>query len=278
MRTCWICPLCAEPLHRLDGSWSCSQRHSFDIAREGYVNLLPAQYRKSRNPGDSAESITARRAFLSTGFYLPLSEAVAKQIHARITNRNNTTYILDCGCGEGSHTQVIAQYLNSGKKSHFLFNGIDISRAAVRAAARLSTNINYAVASGFRIPCADTAFDAVTIVFAPADPEEIHRILKPKGIIVNVTPGENHLLEIRQRLYDKVQYRPEKPLPGMLFELIDQEPVEFLMPTGPDNSLSNLLKMTPHFWKTAEEKRKPLLQMEKLDVTASFRLSVYRKR
>lgn len=93
------CPLCHQPLAHVNNSFICPQRHQFDVAKEGYVNLLPVQHKRSRDPGDSAEMMQARRAFLDAGHYQPLRDAIVEQLSARLDA--SATSILDIGCGKG---------------------------------------------------------------------------------------------------------------------------------------------------------------------------------
>lgn len=99
----YSCPLCHAPLSRSDNHYSCPQRHQFDLAKEGYVNLLPVQFKRSRDPGDSAEMMQARRAFLDAGHYQPLRDAIAERLR-----HYAPTDLLDIGCGEGYYTHAFA--------------------------------------------------------------------------------------------------------------------------------------------------------------------------
>ena len=83
----FVCPYCQSPLIVGAKTWLCDgslndkkTKHPFDVARQGYVNLLPVQNKKSKEPGDSAQSIEARHRFLSQGFYQPLQQLIAKLI------------------------------------------------------------------------------------------------------------------------------------------------------------------------------------------------------
>ncbi|PLL88324.1 23S rRNA (guanine(745)-N(1))-methyltransferase, partial [Klebsiella michiganensis] len=99
----YSCPLCHAPLERRDNSYICPQRHQFDLAKEGYVNLLPVQFKRSRDPGDSAEMMQARRAFLDAGHYQPLRGAICAYLQTFAP-----TDLLDIGCGEGYYTHAFA--------------------------------------------------------------------------------------------------------------------------------------------------------------------------
>ena len=124
------CPLCHAPLTHSDKSYTCPQGHQFDMAKEGYVNLLPVQHKRSRDPGDSAEMMQARRAFLDAGHYLPLRETVAQMLNDILPG--SATVMLDIGCGEGYYTARFAQI---AREKGALTFGLDVSKVAIRAAA-----------------------------------------------------------------------------------------------------------------------------------------------
>ena len=123
------CPLCHQPLSREKNSYICPQRHQFDMAKEGYVNLLPVQHKRSRDPGDSAEMMQARRAFLDAGHYQPLRDAIVAQLRERLDEK--ATAVLDIGCGEGYYTHAFADAL-----PEITTFGLDVSKVAIKAAAK----------------------------------------------------------------------------------------------------------------------------------------------
>ena len=145
----YSCPLCHAPLSRSDNHYSCPQRHQFDLAKEGYVNLLPVQFKRSRDPGDSAEMMQARRAFLDAGHYQPLRDAIAERLR-----HYAPTDLLDIGCGEGYYTHAFAAIASRSW-------GLDVSKPAIRAAAKRYPQVNFCVASSQRLPFSDASFDAV---------------------------------------------------------------------------------------------------------------------
>ena len=145
----YSCPLCHAPLTRSGNSYLCPQHHQFDRAKEGYVNLLPVQHKRSRDPGDSAEMMQARRAFLDAGHYQPLRDAVCDKLRM-IAPRQ----VLDIGCGEGYYTHAFAAEAQETW-------GLDVSKTAVRYGAKRYPQVNFCVASSQRLPFADGCMDAV---------------------------------------------------------------------------------------------------------------------
>lgn len=139
------CPLCHQPLSREKNSYICPQRHQFDMAKEGYVNLLPVQHKRSRDPGDSAEMMQARRAFLDAGHYQPLRDAIVAQLRERLDDK--ATAVLDIGCGEGYYTHAFADAL-----PEITTFGLDVSKVAIKAAAKRYPQVTFCVASSHRLP------------------------------------------------------------------------------------------------------------------------------
>lgn len=176
---------CRLPLV-LDGrTWRCANQHSFDVARSGYVNLLQPQDKKSKNPGDTAEAVAARRRFIDAGHVQPLVEAIVRAFPVRGA-------LLDAGCGEGHHTDAFRRAY--GVEAW----GVDISVPAIEAAAKRHRECGWIVANADRfLPFADGSFDAVASITARMNAEEFRRVLAPGGALLIVLPGADDLLELR---------------------------------------------------------------------------------
>lgn len=239
---------------------------------------MPVQKKKSKTPGDTAESVAARREFLVTGHYQPLVNDIYNRIIEADRHHNDKNYqIIDSGCGEGYYSAALLELLQRSSRYDYTIKGFDISRPAIKVAARTHSNIQFAVASAFEIPCPNESLDCVIQIFSPAAESEIRRILKPNGIYICVSPGDNHLIEIRHRLYKEVKARQVNEPLASSFDCVGKFDCEFSMFLKNEKELSNLLRMTPHFWKASAEKRTDLLELKKLDVTASFIVSVYKR-
>ena len=168
------CPLCHARLTRSEKSYACPQGHQFDMAKEGYVNLLPVQHKRSRDPGDSAEMMQARRAFLDAGHYQPLREAVAQLLEDNLTD--SAAGVLDIGCGEGYYTERFAEVAQEKGAQTF---GLDVSKVAIRAAAKRYSGVTFCVASSHRLPFDAASMDAVIRIYAPCKAQELARVIKP---------------------------------------------------------------------------------------------------
>lgn len=265
----WQCPQCKEPLELLERSWRCGNGHSFDRAKEGYVNLLPVQQKRSREPGDSAEMLNARRRFLEAGNYSPLADAIGAQLQSIVAT---PARILDVGCGEGWYARKLT---DCGWQAGQVF-GVDIAKAGVRLAAKKQPEAHFAVASSYHLPVIDGAVDAILRVFAPGPTEELLRVLKPGGILVDVSPGPDHLWSLKSRLYENPK-RHEAPETLTGLDFVSEMRCEFPLNITSNEQVRDFLAMTPFAWKGRGEARETLEQQNALQLEADFLLRVYRK-
>ncbi|NOR81765.1 MAG: methyltransferase domain-containing protein, partial [Methyloprofundus sp.] len=222
----YICPICQNPLmqHLPSKGYYCKNKHHFDLAKEGYLNLLPAQHKKSKEPGDSRAMMRARRNFLEAGFYQPMAKALAGIID-KYSLENTPMHILDIGCGEGYYTRQIEEH--SQHSENLDLHGIDIAKNAIFAAAKKQANAKFIVASSKSMPYADHYFDLLLRVYAPANDREINRLLKPKGLLLIVTPGPRHLWQLKEFIYREVkEHSVDTPLPEG-FEQIDSQRISY---------------------------------------------------
>ena len=175
----FCCPICGGPLERGPSAYSCPAGHSFDLAREGYVHLLPANRMHSKMPGDDKGMAAARWAFLSKDYYAPLRDALCS---IALANTGPAPSVLDTGCGEGYYTSGVYQALRRAGRSVTLA-GTDISKAILRRAAKREKDAEFAVASSYHLPVADGSVDLLLNCFSPLAIEEFHRVLRPGGVL-----------------------------------------------------------------------------------------------
>lgn len=269
----YLCPICAQPLQQQEKSFCCDKRHQFDQAKEGYVNLLPVQKKSSKNPGDNKEMMQARREFLDQGFYQPLSDRV-NQIAQNALGELTTPHILDLGCGEGYYTNRLANSLNSVKYQCY---GLDISKSAIRYAAKRYKNIRFCVASAYDTPFADASLDLITRIYAPSQNSELKRLIKPGGHLLTVTPASNHLFELKQKIYQNPEKHSMTPELIEGFELIRQERLTEMLCLSDATDCRNLLEMTPFAWKMSDEQKAELCSTV-LKLTLDFNINLYKRR
>lgn len=241
------CPLCHAPLSRHERAFICPQRHQFDIAKEGYVNLLPVQHKRSRDPGDNAEMMQARRAFLDAGHYQPLRDKICSLFEETLPV--DATALLDIGCGEGYYTQAFA---GVGRARGAQTVGLDVSKAAIRAAAKRYPQVMFCVASSHRLPFDDNSIDGLVRIYAPCKAQELARVMKPQGVVITAAPGPRHLMELKGLIYDEVQLHA--PNSGEIegFTLISEQSLAYEMELTGEEAVA-LLQMTPFAWRAKPE-------------------------
>ena len=190
----FACPICQENLTLIETSLKCSNRHSFDLAKFGYVNLAP-QIKQSANY--DKENFQNRQQILEAGFY----QAILEGISDLLATKPSAKTILDIGCGEGFYSRKL-------QKSHSdkTFYAFDISKDSVQIAAKSETNweVNWFVGDLARLPIKDASMDILLDIFSPANYGEFRRVLSKDGILIKVVPTENHLKEIRQMGQDQL--------------------------------------------------------------------------
>lgn len=263
-----ICPVCRERLEWGEKSCRCSNNHSFDIARQNYVNLLT---RSSENTGDNPMMSAARHEFLAKGCYSHLAEAVSGVLNRFCDGREGFGFA-DAGCSDGYYTDIIYRSLESEGKSAF---GADLSKYAVKLAGRSNRDIKFAVSSVFEMPLADSCANAVVSIFAPIAAEENLRILKNDGILTVASPGKRHLFELKEAIYDNPYQNDGIPAQIDGFRIVDEISVsrEIFLDTTAD--IKNLFLMTPYVYKTSKEDEAKLDRLESLAVTTDFLVTTY---
>ena len=261
-----LCPLCSERLELSDRSCKCPKGHSFDIARQGYVNLLTVQHKHSLNPGDTKEQVAARRRFLDGGFYSPIAEALCQLAQ----EEGCTGPVLDVGCGEGYYSTRLAKALSAE------LVGLDISKEAVRAAAGRYKDARWLCATASRLPVEDRSVGLLTSLFALTLPEEFRRVLRPDGTYLQVLAAEDHLLGLKSVIYSELTHKQKNSVPELPgFRLVRSLPVRFGF-TLEGQQVRDLLAMTPHYYRISKTGAERLAATERLTDTASCVLNLYR--
>lgn len=260
------CPICGCGLHRQERTFRCGSGHSFDIARQGYVNLLPVQQKHSLHPGDTRAQVLARRSFLEAGFYEPIADTLARTAKTL----GCTGPVLDVGCGEGYYSSRLAQAL------HTTAVGLDISKEAVRCAAAKYKDSLWLCATASALPVADDAAGLVTSLFALTAAAEFHRVLRQDGLYFQVLAAEDHLLGLKSLIYPKLLHKEKDTRPRIPgFAPVCSVPIRFSF-TVRDEQVQNLLYMTPHLFRISAEGAARLAAAKTLTDTASCVLNVLR--
>lgn len=262
-----VCPVCGEALCRSEREYRCENRHSFDIARQGHVNLLVVQQKKSLHPGDTREQVLSRRAFLEGGFYEPIADTlctVAREMGA-------AGPILDVGCGEGYYCTRLAQAIGAE------LTGLDISKEAVRCAAAKYKGSQWLCGTAAHLPVKNGSVGTLTSLFALTLPEEFHRVLASDGLYFQILAAQDHLLGLKSIIYPELKLKEKDSVPKLLgFERVKSVPIRFTF-TVEGEQVQNLLSMTPHVYRISKDGAARLAATAKLTDTASAVLNVFHK-
>ncbi|MGB2568181.1 putative RNA methyltransferase [Micromonospora citrea] len=275
------CPVCAEPLAEAAtggaGSLRCPRRHSFDVARQGYVNLLTG---RAPHVGDTAQMVAARADFLAAGHYDVVSAALAEAARP-VAGRVAGAYplVVDAGAGTGRHLAAVLAALPDA-----VGLALDVSKPALRRAARAHPRAAAALADTWqRLPLADASTAVLLDVFAPRNGAEFHRVLDPAGALLVVTPTGAHLAELVDAL-DLLRVDPAKAdrvadsLAGHFTPERDETHAARLTLTG--DEVATLVGMGPSAWHTDPQRLAARIAAlpRPVEVTAEVRLTVWRPR
>lgn len=277
------CPLDGKPLTRSDGAWRCSEGHSFDIAKQGYVNLLPVQQKRSHDPGDSKAMVAARQRFLGAGHYQPVAEAVSHAVlrHAEVQAVGSLPLsCLDAGCGEGYYLRQLADAATNTQPLSLM--GLDISKWAVMAAAKQEDKqaplSSWVVGSNAHLPVQTGTLDSVLCMFGFPVVSEFARVLKTGGVLLQVEAGPNHLRELREVIYPTL--KPERSTETEVpegFTHHSSERVSYSLALNGSDEIADQLAMTPHLYRASAEGRARAAALEMLVVTVDVRVVQWRR-
>lgn len=275
-RSALLCPVCGGALLVQGPAFACAAGHAFDLAREGYLNLL-----RTARSGDSGEMLIARRAFLDGGFYRPLADALGELVEAHL-GQKIAAAILDAGCGEGYYLRQIAERLRGrAPKLHLDLVGLDSAKDAARMAARRQRDAFFVVADLQRgIPLQSAVLQAVLNIFAPRNLPEFARVLAPGGLLAIAIPAPDHLVELRETL-DLLGMQDGKEgaiaaAMGDGFAPIGIRELRYTLRPG-RVAIERLLHMTPNYRHPRRWAHLLAAIADDQPVTAAFTLLAYRR-
>lgn len=261
----------------------CLHGHSFDISRSGYINLLPAHFKRSKAPGDSKEMVLARRQFLDTDAYSPIANRINELALSHLKNsQDKTTYnYLDAGCGDGYYLQAWKLYA-SEKMSAAQHNcyGLDISKWAIEAAAKRYKGLTWLVASNKQPPIVEESLDLIFCTFGFPCYSAFFKALKPGGVLIICDAGHQHLIEARKILYPSLKPSKERDFSEAIktgFIKAAQHTQEFQLHLKQKEDIHRLLAMTPHMYRSKQDRREILLDKTCLDLTVDICYSILSK-
>jgi 23S rRNA (guanine745-N1)-methyltransferase len=264
------CPLDGKPLDPDSTTWRCQDGHSFDVARQGYVNLLPVQNKRSLQPGDSKEMVAARQRFLNAGHYRPVAEAVREAVSRAFAGKPGAVSCLDAGCGEGYYLRELTTKVDELALSLI---GLDISKWAALAAAKQDNRPRWVVGSNAGLPILPGTLDCVLCLFGFPVYSEFARVLKPGGWLIQAEAGPDHLRELREIIYPSLKAeKPTREQAPAGFSIAGTDTLTFPLTLTNPAAIADLLAMTPHLYRAPPEGREKAASLETLTVTIQVNL------
>lgn len=257
-----ICPVCGEKLNFDKRQGCCSNGHCFDVAKEGYINLLRSS-KSGDKIGDDKVSARSRHSFLEKGYYQPLADALSELL------RGSHGALMDICCGEGYYSDQIQ------KKCDLQVYGFDISKEMVRLAAKRKCG-KYFVANLAAIPVCDASFDVAIHLFAPFKETEFARIMKKGGMLYAVIPGEKHLFGLKQAIYDTPYLNDEKLPTTEIFQKVAEHRVHANISLNSKEDIGSVFRMTPYYFHTTAADKEKLAQLDSLETEIDFLIAQYR--
>lgn len=266
------CPVCGKKLNQDGKCFRCADGHTFDTAKEGYVNLLTGCHKNGSLIGDNKDMARSRRDFLEKGYYDFLAGAIADIAASQINAEPSQHTLLDIACGEGYYTEFIR------KKIHCQTFGFDISREMIKLVAKKYKEISFFVANIARIPFADDSVNCAFQICAPFHECEFARILKPDGVLISVVPGRRHLWGLKELLYDNPYENNAADADYETLRLVSVDTVSTDAVIHGREDIARLFSMTPYFYKTSEKDKRKLLGVEDLRTLLEFDIRIFQKK
>ncbi len=279
------CPVCRNPLLNSADGYQCSNNHTFDAAREGYVNVLLSHKKNSKEPGDNKEMIRSRRRFLDLGLYDRISDGINEAIAGNLPEpgEKNAFNVLDAGCGEGFYLKRLKEFLaqRSGTRVPVEYYGVDISKFAVRQATQRDWTISWFVASIIDLPFVQSSFDMILNIFSPADFPEFSRVLGGTGKLLTVSPGPRHLNGLRKIIYPNAREHAPSTICEEaigLFSLSTETRINYQVELKSREAIMDLLAMTPYFWNIDLKTKAKVEALDRLALDVDVELRAFEKR
>lgn len=265
----FVCPCCKSRVYvSSDGkSMYCKgkKKHCFDFSSDGYLSL-------GLSGGDSKEAVKARSSFLSLDNYLTAANFIVDTMDELL---DKNSFIVDAGCGEGYYTEKIAERFSCAV-------GFDLSKFACMAGAKRAKkkdidNLLYATGSVFELPICDKYADAVVNIFAPCAEDEYSRILKDGGYLFVVGAGKDHLMGLKEAIYDNTYENAERADLPKNMEHVKKVNIKYDTCVEGNENIKALFSMTPYYWRTSESDKAKLTGLETLITPVDFEINIYRK-
>ncbi|MGI6607922.1 MAG: putative RNA methyltransferase [Erysipelotrichaceae bacterium] len=264
------CPKCQKRIIKDGKRYVCSNNHSYDIAKQGYVNLILANQKSSDNAGDNIESLNARERFLNSHYFKPLADCLTSLVNSYLDNGNS---FLDAGCGTGYYLKQIIK----GCEKELSYYAVDISKKGVMMTSRKCKQAICFVGNVFRLPFEEGSLDGAMSVFCPYSAEEFARAIKKGGYLFMVTPGKEHLFQLKEIVYETPYLNVEKGYKLEQFESVEQFNIKYTMSLNSNEDILSLWRMMPYYHTSSKRDNVKLENLNSIDCVADFLVSVYKR-
>ena len=268
------CPIDGLPIETQGAQRRCAAGHSFDMARDGYCNFLVVQHKASRDPGDSKQMVAARRRFLDAGHFQPIANLVFEAVRNCLKPAEAIAFnVVDAGCGEGYYLDHLGRLAAASPQTGTIgLAGIDVSKWAVKAAARRKVSATWLVANNRIPPFLDGSVDLVLCLFGFPIWEGFKKIQRPGGHLLLVDPAPDHLIELREIIYPTVKRSTPPPLThaeAAGYSLEHEQELRVTVTLTEAEAIQDLLAMTPHAHRMPQDRRHALAALSTLSVTVN---------
>ena len=221
-----------------------------------------------KHHGDDKLMVRSRTEFLNAGYYEPLKKHIIQTARGYLYPESN---VVDAGCGEGYYTSALQE------ETGCQVLGIDLSKEALRAAAKRNGSLLLAVSGASSIPVPDESIHLVLSIFAPCFPDEFSRVLMPDGILLRAVPTENHLWGLKAAVYEKPYWNPPPDTALDHFDFLYASTLSYQIELDNNEMIQNLFRMTPYYYKTGKEDQAKLQELKSLTTEIGFSVQVFRK-
>ena len=277
--TIFACPICQSSMKVMEfKSFICSNHHTFDFAKQGYINLTTHPVKVNY----SKELFEARRKLITeTAFYEPLIEAIVKVLHQYFAGTKETLTILDTGCGEGSHLSMICDSIRSDFLKKVVGVGIDLSKEGIMVAAKNYSEQIWAVADLANTPFKHSQFDVILNILSPSNYVEFNRLLKSDGVVIKISPQSGYLKELREHLFiepEKQNYSNAEIVDrfNASFSFVESTRITYKANLN-QSAIKWLVAMTPLTWNANEEVVATFLKRESAKITVDLDILIGKK-
>lgn len=274
------CPICDSPMKVCEfKSLICSNNHTFDFAKHGYLNLMNHPIKTKYNK----ELFEARKKLMvDDRFFEPLSQTIVNSINKEINVKKENLSILDMGCGEGSHLSTVCNMLNPYQDKDVIGVGIDISKEGILVASRSYNNKVLVVADLANAPFKGKQFDVILNILSPSNYGEFNRLLKDDGVIIKVVPKKEYLKELREAFFseaEKQSYSNKETIERFKesFDLLGRSSLDYKRILN-KSSIQSLLRMTPLTWAVKKDKMNLFMKKDVYHITVDLEVLIGKKK